>query len=100
MIKKVQNIQKLSTDIKKQTQQNKQLDKVIDDALFNYTNKWKSKIPVTIRRDREQQSGIVSRSMDNVSVTYAKQSNKQKGLYSKDAFDLLRGYLILTYTRC
>ena len=42
---KKQNIQKLSTDIKKQTQQNKQLDKVIDDALFNYTNKRKSKIP-------------------------------------------------------
>ena len=52
------------------------------------------------KRDREQQSGIVSRSMDNVSVTYAKQSNRQKGLYSKEAFDLLRGYLILTYTRC
>ena len=52
------------------------------------------------KREREMNSGIVSRSMDNVSVTYAKQANKQRGLYSKDSFDLLRGYLILTYTRC
>ena len=52
------------------------------------------------KREREMNSGIVSRSMDNVSVTYAKQSNRQKGLYSKETFDLLRSYLILTYTRC
>ena len=52
------------------------------------------------KREREMNSGVVSRSMDNVSVTYAKQANRQKGLYSKDAFDLLRGYLILTYARC
>ena len=52
------------------------------------------------KREREMNSGIVSRSMDNVSVSYAKQANRQRGLYSKDSFDLLRGYLILTYTRC
>ena len=52
------------------------------------------------KREREMNSGIVSRSMDNVSVSYAKQSNRQRGLYSKESFDLLRGYLILIYTRC
>ena len=52
------------------------------------------------KREREMNSGIVSRSMDNVSVSYAKQANRQRGLYSKDSFDLLRGYLILTYARC
>ena len=52
------------------------------------------------KRERELNSGIASRSMDNVSITYAKQANRQRGLYSKDAFDLLKSYLILTYTRC
>lgn len=52
------------------------------------------------KRERELNSGIASRSMDNVSITYAKQANRQRGLYSKDVFDLLRSYLILTYTRC
>ena len=48
------------------------------------------------KREREMNSGIVSRSMDNVSVSYAKQSNRQRGLYSKESFDLLRGYLIFS----
>ena len=52
------------------------------------------------KREREMNSGIVSRSMESVSVTYAKQSNNQKGLYSKDSFNFLREYLILTYSRC
>ena len=52
------------------------------------------------KRERELNSGIASRSMDNVSIAYAKQANRQRGMYSKDAFDLLRSYLILTYTRC
>ena len=52
------------------------------------------------KRERELNSGIASRSMDNVSISYAKQANKHRGLYSKDAFDLLKSYLILTYTRC
>ena len=52
------------------------------------------------KRERELNSGIASRSMDNVSITYAKQANRHRGLYSKDAFDLIRSYLILTYTRC
>ena len=34
------------------------------------------------KREREMNSGIVSRSMENVSVTYAKQANNQRGLYS------------------
>ena len=52
------------------------------------------------KREREMNSGIVSRSMESVSVTYAKQANNQKGLYSKDSFNFLREYLILTYSRC
>ena len=52
------------------------------------------------KREREMNSGIVSRSMENVSVTYAKQSNNQRGLYSKDSFNFLREYLMLTYSRC
>ena len=52
------------------------------------------------KREREMNSGIVSRSMENVSVTYAKQANNQRGLYSKDSFNFLREYLILTYSRC
>ena len=52
------------------------------------------------KREREMSSGVVSRSMENVSVTYAKQANNQKGLYSKDSFNFLREYLILTYSRC
>ena len=52
------------------------------------------------KREREMNSGIVSRSMENVSVTYAKQANNQRGLYSKDSFNFLKEYLILTYSRC
>ena len=52
------------------------------------------------KREREMNSGIVSRSMENVSVTYAKQANNQRGLYSKDGFNFLREYLMLTYSRC
>ena len=52
------------------------------------------------KREREMNSGIVSRSMESVSVTYAKQANNQKGLYSKDSFNFLKEYLILTYSRC
>ena len=52
------------------------------------------------KREREMNSGIVSRSMESVSVTYAKQTNNQRGLYSKDSFNFLREYLILTYSRC
>ena len=52
------------------------------------------------KREREINSGIVSRSMENVSVTYAKQANNQKGLYSRDSFNFLREYLMLTYSRC
>ena len=52
------------------------------------------------KRERELNSGIASRSMDNVSISYTKQANRQRGLYSKDAFDLIKSYLILTYTRC
>ena len=52
------------------------------------------------KREREMNSGIVSRSMESVSVTYAKQSNNQRGLYSKDSFNFLREYLMLTYSRC
>ena len=52
------------------------------------------------KREREMNSGIVSRSMESVSVTYAKQANNQRGLYSKDSFNFLREYLILTYSRC
>ena len=51
------------------------------------------------KREREMR-GIVSRSMENVSVTYAKQANNQKGLYSRDSFNFLREYLMLTYSRC
>ena len=52
------------------------------------------------KREREMNSGIVSRSMESVSVTYAKQANNQRGLYSKDSFNFLREYLMLTYSRC
>ena len=52
------------------------------------------------KREREMNSGIVSRGIESVAVTYAKQSNNQKGLYSKDSFNFLREYLILTYSRC
>lgn len=52
------------------------------------------------KREREMNSGIVSRSMENVSVTYAKQANNQRRLYSKDSFNFLREYLMLTYSRC
>ena len=52
------------------------------------------------KREREMNSGIVSRSMENVSVTYAKQANNQRGLYSRDSFNFLREYLMLTYSRC
>ena len=52
------------------------------------------------KREREMNSGIVSRSMESVSVTYAKQANNQRGLYSKDSFNFLREYLTLTYSRC
>ena len=34
------------------------------------------------KREREMNSGIVSRSMESVSVTYVKQSNNQKGCVS------------------
>ena len=51
-------------------------------------------------RERDMNNGIVSTSMENVSVTYAKQANTQRGLYSKDSFNFLREYLILTYSRC
>ena len=52
------------------------------------------------KREREMNSGIVSRSMESVSVTYAKQTKNQKGLYSKDSFNFLKEYLMLTYSRC
>ena len=52
------------------------------------------------KREREMNSGIVSRSMESVSVTYAKQANNQRGLYSRDSFNFLREYLMLTYSRC
>ena len=53
-------------------------------------------------RAREQSAGVVSRSMESVSVTYSGKEPKKYGgkLLSEDAFNFLRSYLLLTYSRC
>ena len=53
-------------------------------------------------RAREQSAGVVSRSMESVSVTYiGKEPRKYGGkLLSEDAFNFIRSYLLLTYSRC
>ena len=53
-------------------------------------------------RAKEQSAGVVSRSMESVSVTYNGKEPKKYGgkLLSEDAFNFLRSYLLLTYSRC
>ena len=53
-------------------------------------------------RYREQSAGVVSRSMESVSVTYNGKEPKKYGgkLLSEDAFNFIRSYLLLTYSRC
>ena len=53
-------------------------------------------------RAKEQSAGVVSRSMESVSVTYSGKEPKKYGgkLLSEDAFNFLRSYLLLTYSRC
>ena len=53
-------------------------------------------------RARDQSAGVVSRSMESVSVTYSGKEPKKYGgkLLSEDAFNFIRSYLLLTYSRC
>ena len=53
-------------------------------------------------RAREQSAGVVSRSMESVSVTYSGKEPRKYGgkLLSEDAFNFIRGYSLLTYSRC
>ena len=54
------------------------------------------------KRAREQSAGVVSRGMESVSVTYSGKEPKKYGgkLLSEDAYNFIRSYLLLTYSRC
>ena len=54
------------------------------------------------KRAKEQSAGVVSRSMESVSVTYSGKEPRKYGgkLLSEDAFNFIRSYLLLTYSRC
>jgi len=54
------------------------------------------------KRAREQSAGVVSRGMESVSVTYSGKELKKYGgkLLSEDAYNFIRSYLLLTYSRC
>ena len=54
------------------------------------------------KRAKEQSAGVVSRSMESVSVTYSGKEPRKYGgkLLSEDAFNFIRSYLMLTYSRC
>jgi len=54
------------------------------------------------KRAREQSAGVVSRGMESVSVTYNGKKSKKYGgkLLSEDAYNFIRSYLLLTYSRC
>ena len=53
-------------------------------------------------RAKEQSAGVISRSMESVSVTYSGKEPKKYGgkFLSEDAFNFIRSYLLLTYSRC
>ena len=53
-------------------------------------------------RAKEQSAGVISRGMESVSVTYSGKEPRKYGgkLLSEDAFNFIRSYLLLTYSRC